>query len=46
MNAESYWMDQDQFEAMLMAEAENNEGDGSINVEGDDVVDADFEVVE
>ncbi|MCH2554286.1 MAG: molecular chaperone DnaK [SAR116 cluster bacterium] len=29
-----------------MAEAENNEGDGSINVEGDDVVDADFEVVD
>lgn len=32
--------------AAEMAEAENNEGDGSINVEGDDVVDADFEVVD
>ena len=32
--------------AAEMAEAENNEGDGSINVEGDEVVDADFEVVD
>jgi len=32
--------------AAEMAEAENSEGDGSINVEGDDVVDADFEVVD
>lgn len=32
--------------AAEMAEAENNEDDGSINVEGDDVVDADFEVVD
>ena len=32
--------------AAEMAEAENNEGDGSIKVEGDDVVDADFEVVD
>ena len=32
--------------AAEMAEAENNEGDGSINVECDDVVDADFEVVD
>ena len=32
--------------AAEMAEAENNEGDGSINVEGDDVGDADFEVVD
>ena len=32
--------------AAEMAEAENNEGDGAINVEGDDVVDADFEVVD
>ena len=29
-----------------MAEAENNESDGAVNVEGDDVVDADFEVVD
>jgi len=32
--------------AAEMAEAENNEGDGDINVESDDVVDADFEVVD
>lgn len=32
--------------AAEMAEAENNESDGAINVEGDDVVDADFEVVD
>ncbi len=32
--------------AAEMAEAENSEDDGSINVEGDDVVDADFEVVD
>ncbi len=32
--------------AAEMAEAENNEGDGAINVEADDVVDADFEVVD
>ena len=32
--------------AAEMAEAENNEGDGNINVESDDVVDADFEVVD
>ena len=32
--------------AAEMAEAENNEGDGAIDVEGDDVVDADFEVVD
>ncbi len=32
--------------AAEMTEAENNEGDGNINVEGDDVVDADFEVVD
>ena len=32
--------------AAEMAEAENSEGDGSINFEGDDVVDADFEVVD
>ena len=29
-----------------MSEAENEEGDGNINVESDDVVDADFEVVD
>jgi hypothetical protein len=29
-----------------MAESENNEEDGNINVESDDVVDADFEVVD
>ena len=32
--------------AAEMAESENNEGDGNINVESDDVVDADFEVVD
>ena len=32
--------------AAEMAEAENKEGDGDINVESDDVVDADFEVVD
>jgi molecular chaperone DnaK len=32
--------------AAEMAESENNEGDGDINVESDDVVDADFEVVD
>lgn len=32
--------------AAEMAEAENSEGDGNINVESDDVVDADFEVVD
>jgi len=32
--------------AAEMAEAENNEGDGAINVDGDDIVDADFEVVD
>ncbi len=32
--------------AAEMAEAENNEEDGNINVESDDVVDADFEVVD
>ena len=32
--------------AAEMAEADHSEGDGSINVEGDDVVDADFEVVD
>ena len=32
--------------AAEMAEAESNEGDGDINVESDDVVDADFEVVD
>ncbi len=32
--------------AAEMEEAENNEGDGNINVEADDVVDADFEVVD
>lgn len=32
--------------AAEMAEAENNEEDGDINVESDDVVDADFEVVD
>ena len=32
--------------AAEMAEAENSEGDGDINVESDDVVDADFEVVD
>ncbi len=32
--------------AAEMAEAENNEGEGDINVESDDVVDADFEVVD
>ena len=32
--------------AAEMAESENNEGDGTINVESDDVVDADFEVVD
>ena len=32
--------------AAEMAEAENAEGDGDINVESDDVVDADFEVVD
>ena len=32
--------------AAEMAEAENNEGDGDINVESDDVVDAGFEVVD
>ena len=32
--------------AAEMAEAENNEGDGDINVESNDVVDADFEVVD
>ena len=32
--------------AAEMAEAENNEGDGNINVESDEVVDADFEVVD
>jgi len=32
--------------AAEMAESENDEGDGNINVEADDVVDADFEVVD
>ena len=32
--------------AAEMAESENDEGDGNINVESDDVVDADFEVVD
>jgi molecular chaperone DnaK len=32
--------------AAEMAESENSEGDGDINVESDDVVDADFEVVD
>ena len=32
--------------AAEMAESENNEGDGDIKVESDDVVDADFEVVD
>ena len=32
--------------AAEMAESENNEADGNINVESDDVVDADFEVVD
>ena len=32
--------------AAEMAEADNNEGDGAINVDSDDVVDADFEVVD
>ena len=32
--------------AAEMAESENNEGDGNINVESDDVVDAEFEVVD
>ena len=32
--------------AAEMAESETNEGDGNINVESDDVVDADFEVVD
>ena len=32
--------------AAEMADAENSEGDGDINVESDDVVDADFEVVD
>ena len=32
--------------AAEMAESENSEGDGNINVESDDVVDADFEVVD
>ncbi len=32
--------------AAEMAESENEEGDGNINVETDDVVDADFEVVD
>ena len=32
--------------AAEMAESENDEGDGNINVETDDVVDADFEVVD
>ena len=32
--------------AAEMAESENGEGDGDINVESDDVVDADFEVVD
>ena len=32
--------------AAEMAEAENSDGDGNINVESDDVVDADFEVVD
>ena len=32
--------------AAEMAEAENSEGDGNINVDSDDVVDADFEVVD
>jgi molecular chaperone DnaK len=32
--------------AAEMAESENREGDGDINVESDDVVDADFEVVD
>ena len=32
--------------AAEMAESENNEGDGNIDVESDDVVDADFEVVD
>ena len=32
--------------AAEMAESENNEGDGNINVESDEVVDADFEVVD